>query len=111
MNKRLTLLICNDMRDGNDPIVVAVSGATPEAITQQAMIAHAECEMSDFDGDRDTAADLWHVSRAWIMAAIPGAVTLYYSGGPDPESANHERAAILEALNSAPHCIMGANHE
>lgn len=111
MNKRLTVLICNDMRDPSDPIVVAVSGATPEAITQQAMIAHAECEMPDFDGDRDTAADLWHVSRAWIMAAIPGAVTLYYSGGPDPESADGENTAIMEALNSAPHCIMGANHE
>ena len=86
MKKRLTVLICNDMRDPSDPIVVTVSGATPEEVRASAIVAHAEEEVSDFDGDPLTAADLWEVSQAWIMAVI---------------------CALLDVVDAAPLCTMG----
>lgn len=107
MNKRVTVLICNDMREADDPIVVSVSGASPIDIILQAKIAHAENEMSDFDGDPLTAADLWEVSRAWIMAMIPGEVIMYYAGS-DPAGLH---CALLDVITAAPVCAMGADHE
>lgn len=103
MNKRLTLLICNDMRDAADPIVVTVSGATPEEVRASAIIAHAEEEMADYDGDPMTAADLWEVSQAWIMAVIPGHVQIYFMED-DPKSLH---CALLDVVNAAPPCTMG----
>ena len=103
MKKRLTVLICNDMRDPYDPIVVTVSGATPEEIRASAIIAHAEEEMSDFDGDPLTAADLWEVSRAWIMAVIPGPVQIYFM--EDDPKALH--CALLDVVDASPLCTMG----
>lgn len=110
MNKRLTVLICNDMRDPSDPIVVTVSGATPDDIRNNAMIAHAEAEMSDFDGDPMTAADLWAVSRAYIFAAIPGTVDFYYVGEPS-ESFDNYPEIMLACLEVSPLCAMSDRHE
>ena len=103
MNKRLTLLICNDMRDAADPIVVTVSGATPEEVRASAIIAHAEEEMADYDGDPMTAAGLWEVSQAWIMAVIPGHVQIYFMED-DPKSLH---CALLDVVDAAPLCTMG----
>lgn len=103
MKKRLTVLICNDMRDPYDPIVVTVSGATPDDISKNAMIAHAEAERADFDGDPMTAADLWAVSQAWIMAVIPGPVQIYFV--EDDPKALH--CALLDVIDAAPLCTMG----
>lgn len=110
MKKRLTVLICNDMRDAADPIVVTVSGATPEDVRASAMIAHAEAEMADFDGDPMTAADLWAVSRAWILAAIPGTVDFYYVGEPSESLDNYDHV-IGACLDESPVCAMGGDHE
>lgn len=103
MKKRLTILICNDMRGPSNPIVVTVSGATPDDIRNNAMIAHAEAEMADFDGDPMTAADLWAVSQAWIMAVIPGNVQIYFMED-DPKSLH---CALLDVIDAAPPCTMG----
>lgn len=103
MKKRLTVLICNDMRDPSDPIVVTVSGATPDDIRNNAMIAHAEAEMADFDGDPMTAADLWEVSRAYILAVIPGPVQPYFVED-DPKSLH---CALLDVIDASPLCTMG----
>lgn len=103
MKKRLTVLICNDMRDPSDPIVVTVSGATPEEVRACAIIAHAEEEMADFDGDPLTAADLWAVSQAYILAAIPGHVQIYFM--EDDPKALH--CALLDVVNDSPLCTMG----
>lgn len=103
MKKRLTVLICNDIRDPSDPIVVTVSGATPDDVRNNAMIAHAEAEMSDFDGDPMTAADLWAVSRAYILAVIPGHVQIYFM--EDDPKALH--CALLDVVNDSPLCTMG----
>lgn len=103
MKKRLTVLICNDMRDPSDPIVVTVSGATPDDIRNNAMIAHAEAAMADFDGDPMTAADLWEVSRAWIMAVIPGPVQIYFVED-DPKSLH---CALTDVIAASPLCAMG----
>lgn len=103
MKKRLTVLICNDMRDPSDPIVVTVSGATPDDIRNNAMIAHAEEEMADFDGDPMTAADLWAVSQAYILAVIPGHVQIYFMED-DPKSLH---CALLDVVNDSPLCTMG----
>lgn len=105
MKKRLTVLICNDMRDPSDPIVVTVSGATPDDVRNNAMIAHAEAEMSDFDGDPMTAADLWAVSRAYIVAAIPGTVDFYYVGEPSDTVDNYDHV-MGECLEESPLCTM-----
>lgn len=103
MKKRLTVLICNDMRGPSDPIVVTVSGETPDDIRNNAMIAHAEAEMADFDGDPMTAADLWAVSRAYIFAAIPGPVQPYFMED-DPKS---RHCALLDVIEASPRCTMG----
>lgn len=105
MKKRLTVLICNDMRDPSDPIVVTVSGATPDDIRNNAMIAHAEAEMADFDGDPMTAADLWAVSQAYIFAAIPGTVDFYYVGMPSDTVDNYDHV-MGECLEDSPRCTM-----
>lgn len=105
MKKRLTVLICNDMRDPSDPIVVTVSGATPDDIRACAMIAHAEAEMADFDGDPMTAADLWAVSRAYVFAAIPGTVDFYYVGEPSDTFDNYPSVMGL-CLDASPLCTM-----
>lgn len=103
MKKRLTVLICNDMRDPSDPIVVTVSGATPEEVRASAIIAHAEEEMADFDGDPLTAADLWAVSQAYILAVIPGHVQIYFMED-DPKSLH---CALLDVVDASPRCTMG----
>lgn len=103
MKKRLTVLICNDMRDPYDPIVVTVSGATPEEVRASAIIAHAEAEMADFDGDPMTAADLWEVSQAYILAVIPGPVQPYFVED-DPKSLH---CALLDVIEASPLCTMG----
>lgn len=105
MKKRLTVLICNDMRGPSDPIVVTVSGETPDDIRNNAMIAHAEAEMADFDGDPMTAADLWAVSRAYIFAAIPGTVDFYYVGMPSDTVDNYDHV-MGECLEESPLCTM-----
>lgn len=107
MIKRLTVLICNDMRGPSDPVVVMVSGATPDDVRNNAMIAHAEAEMSDFDGDPLTAADLWEVSQAYILAVIPGPVQMYFIED-DPKSLH---CALLDVLDASPVCEMGEGHE
>lgn len=103
MKKRLTVLICNDMRGPSDPVVVTISGATPDDIRKNAIIAHAEDEMADFDGDPLTAADLWEVSQAWIMAVIPGRVQIYFM--EDDPKALH--CALLDVVDASPLCTMG----
>lgn len=105
MIKRLTVLICNDMRGPSDPVVVTVSGAAPDDIRKNAIIAHAESEMADFDGDPMTAADLWAVSRAYIFAAIPGTVDFYYVGEPSDTEDNYDHV-IGECLEESPRCTM-----
>lgn len=107
MQKRLTVLICNDMRDAADPVVVSVSAASPVDVILQSKIAHAESEMADFDGDPLTAADLWAVSRAWIMAVIPGPVQIYFVED-DPKSLHW---ALTDVIDAAPLCTMGEDHE
>lgn len=103
MKKRLTVLICNDMRDPYDPIVVTVSAASPIDVILQSKIAHAEEEMSDFDGDPLTAADLWEVSQAWVMAVIPGPVQIYFVED-DPKSLHR---ALTDVIDAAPPCTLG----
>ena len=103
MKKRLTILICNDMRGPSDPVVVTASGATPDDIRKNAVIAHAQAELSDFDGDPLTAADLWAVSRAWIMAVIPGPVQIYFVED-DPKSLH---CALTDVVDAAPPCTIG----
>lgn len=103
MKKRLTVLICNDMRDPSDPVVVTVSAESPIDIILQSRIAHAEAEMSDFDGDPMTAADLWEVSQAWIMAVIPGPVQIYFVED-DPTSLH---CALTDVFAASPLCAMG----
>ena len=105
MKKRLTVLICNDMRDPSDPIVVTVSAASPIDVILQSKIAHAEAEMSDFDGDPMTAADLWAVSQAYIFAAIPGTVDFYYVGMPSDTVDNYDHV-MGECLEESPRCTM-----
>lgn len=102
MKKRLTVLICNDMRGPSDPIVVTVSAASPIDVILQSKIAHAEAEMSDFDGDPLTAADLWEVSQAYILAVIPGPVQPYFVED-DPKSLH---CALLDVINASPLCTM-----
>lgn len=103
MKKCLTILICNDMRGPSDPVVVTVSGATPDDIRKNAVIAHAQAELSDFDGDPLTAADLWGVSRAYILAVIPGPVQVYFVED-DPKSLH---CALTDVINDSPLCTMG----
>lgn len=102
MKKRLTVLICNDMRDAADPVVVTVSAESPIDVILQSKIAHAEAEMSDFDGDPMTAADLWEVSRAYILAVIPGPVQPYFVED-DPKSLH---CALLDVIDASPRCTM-----
>lgn len=59
--------------------------------------------MADYDGDPMTAADLWEVSQAWIMAVIPGPVQIYFM--EDDPKALH--CALLDVVNAAPPCNMG----
>lgn len=103
MKKRLTVLICNDMRGPSDPIVVTISAALPIEVILQSKIAHAEAEMADFDGDPMTAADLWAVSQAWIMAVIPGQVQIYFM--EDDPKALH--CALTDIIAASPPCTMG----
>lgn len=103
MKKRLTVLICNDMRDAADPVVVTISAALPIDIILQSKIAHAEAEMADFDGDPLTAADLWEVSQAYILAVIPGPVQPYFVED-DPKSLH---CALTDVINDSPLCTMG----
>ena len=103
MIKRLTILICNDMRGPSDPVVVTVSGATPDDIRKNAVIAHAQAELSDFDGDPLTAADLWAASQAWIMAVIPGPVQVCFVED-DPKSLHW---ALTDVIEASPLCTMG----
>lgn len=107
MKKRLTVLICNDMRGPSDPVVVTISAASPLDIILQSKVAHAEAEITDFDGDPLTAADLWEVSRAWIMAVIPGPVQVCFVED-DPKSLH---CALTDVIDAAPLCTMGDNHE
>ena len=103
MKKRLTVLICNDMRDAADPVVVTVSAASPIDVILQSKIAYAQAELSDFDGDPLTAADLWEVSQAWIMAVIPGPVQIYFVED-DPISLH---CGLLDVIEASPLCTMG----
>ena len=103
MKKRLTVLICNDMRDPSDPVVVTISAGSPIDVILQSKIAHAEAEMADFDGDQLTAADLWEVSQAYILAVIPGHVQIYFM--EDDPKALH--CALLDVVDAAPLCTMG----
>lgn len=107
MKKRLTVLICNDMRDPSDPIVVTISAALPIDVILQSKIAHAEAEMADFDGDPLTAADLWEVSQAYILAVIPGPVRINFVED-DPKSLHW---ALTDVIDASPLCEMGEGHE